>query len=172
MFTEEGGQPADLINSPIEPQVSWITAEDGLACARSDLEDRAARYLAELNQLLINADFPARSPIWWRDGHTKYEATGSQATVIRDAVREWFEQQLIETILSAWALRHTGRWSMAELPQLWSDAALTAAVLPRYHIDVNIKRTLGQRLASSPSLLNPRRQIARHAHYSGAYIAS
>ena len=76
----------------------------------------------------------------------KYEASGSQVTVIRDTVREWFEQQLVETILSAWALRHTGRWSMVELPELWSEAALTAAVLPRYHIDVNIKRTLRQRL--------------------------
>ena len=77
---------------------------------------------------------------------TRYEVSGSQATVIRDTVREWFEQQLIETILSAWALRHTGRWRMVELPELWSESALTAAVLPRYHIDVNIKRSLGQRL--------------------------
>jgi hypothetical protein len=144
LFTEESGQPADLINNPIEPQVSWITAEDG-SRALGDLEDRAARYLAESNQLLINADFRAFTDMVAR-WTSKYEATGSQATVIRDAVREWFEQQLIETILSAWALRHTGRWSMAELPQLWNDAALTAAVLPRYHIDVNIKRTLGQRL--------------------------
>jgi hypothetical protein len=76
----------------------------------------------------------------------KYEVSGAQTTVIIATVREWFEQQLVETILSAWALRHTGRWSMAELPELWSEPALTAAVLPRYHIDLNIKRSLGQRL--------------------------
>jgi hypothetical protein len=35
---------------------------------------------------------------------------------------------------------------MVELAELWSESALTAAVLPRYHIEMNIKRTLGQRL--------------------------
>ena len=144
LFTEEGGQPADLVDSPIEPLVSWITAEDGSRSA-GDLEDRAARYLPESNQLLVNADFRAFTDMVER-WVSKYEVSGSQATVIRDTVREWFEQQLIETILSAWALRHTGRWSMVELPELWSESALTAAVLPRYHIDVNIKRSLGQRL--------------------------
>ena len=137
LFTEESGQPADLVNnSPVEPQVSWISAEEG-SRSLGDLEDRAARYLIGSNRLLINADFRAFTDMvnWWT---SKYEVSGSQAKVIKDTVREWFEQQLIETILSAWALRHTGRWSMQELPQLWSDEALTAAVLPRYHIDVNV----------------------------------
>jgi hypothetical protein len=144
LFTEEGGQPADLVESPIEPERSWISVEDGSRAA-GDLEGRAARYIAESNRLLINGDFRAFTDMVDR-WVAKYEASGSQVTVIRDTVREWFEQQLVETILSAWALRHTGRWSMVELPELWSEAALTAAVLPRYHIDVNIKRTLGQRL--------------------------
>jgi hypothetical protein len=144
LFTEEGGEPADLVNGPIEPMVSWITAEDG-SRSSGDLEDRAARYLPESNQLLVNADFRAFTDMVDR-WVAKYQVSGSQATVIRDTVREWFEQQLIETILSAWALRHTGKWSMVELPELWSESALTAAVLPRYHIDVNIKRSLGQRL--------------------------
>jgi hypothetical protein len=144
LFTEDSGQPADLIDNPVEPQVSWITVEDGSRSA-GDLEDRAARYLPESNRLLINADFRAFTDMTER-WVLKYGVSGAQATVIKDTVREWFEQQLIETILSAWALRHGGRWSMVELPELWSDSALTAAVLPRYHIDVNIKRSLGQRL--------------------------
>jgi hypothetical protein len=144
LFTEEGGQPADLVDGPIEPVVSWISAEDG-SRSSGDLEDRAARYIPEANQLLINADFRAFTDMVDR-WVSKYEISGSQSTVIRDTVREWFEQQLVETILSAWALRHTGKWSMVELPELWSESALTAAVLPRYHIDINIKRSLGQRL--------------------------
>ncbi len=35
---------------------------------------------------------------------------------------------------------------MEEITQLWDEIALTAAILPRYHIDVVIKRTLGQKL--------------------------
>jgi hypothetical protein len=75
LFTEEGGQPADLINSPIEPHVSWITAEDGSRSA-GDLEDRAARYIPESNQLLINADFRAFTDMVER-WVNKYEVSGA-----------------------------------------------------------------------------------------------
>jgi hypothetical protein len=61
-------------------------------------------------------------------------------------VREWFEQQLIETVMSAHALAGGRRWSEQEVAELWTESALTAAVLPRYHINMNIKRMLGQRL--------------------------
>jgi hypothetical protein len=40
---------------------------------------------------------------------------------------------------------------MQELEELWSEAALTAAVLPRWHIDQSIKRNLGHRLGSLKS---------------------
>jgi len=72
---------------------------------------------------------------------------GVRATVKR-AVEEWFQQQLVETIVSAQALKRTGRWSLDELSRLWSEEALTAAVLPRWHIDQSIKRQLGHRLGS------------------------
>lgn len=65
--------------------------------------------------------------------------------------REWFEQQLIETVMSALALKQGGKWSMSELAQLWDETALTAAVLPRYHIDMSIKRVLGQRIGKVAS---------------------
>jgi len=35
-----------------------------------------------------------------------------------------------------------------ELSSLWSEEALTAVVLPRWHIDQSIKRSLGQKLGS------------------------
>src|SRR5262245_50218468 len=45
-------------------------------------------------------------------------------------------------------LKRTGRWSLSELSSLWNEEALTAAVLPRWHIDQSIKRQLGHRLGS------------------------
>jgi hypothetical protein len=51
--------------------------------------------------------------------------------------------------MSAMALRRTSAgWSIQELEKLWSEEALTAAVLPRWHIDVQIKRSLGLKLGS------------------------
>jgi hypothetical protein len=40
------------------PEVKWLTVTDG-SRAPGDLEDRAAKYLAEQNLLLINGDFRA-----------------------------------------------------------------------------------------------------------------
>jgi len=50
--------------------------------------------------------------------------------------------------MSAQALKTTGKWSLQELEQLWDEEALTAAVLPRWHIDQSIKRNLGHRIGS------------------------
>jgi hypothetical protein len=144
LFAEEVGDPADLVGSPAEPRVSWIVAEDNSRVA-GDLEDRAARYLADQNKLLINGDFRAFTDMTERWVERYGHVPGSNA-VIQDVVREWFEQQLIETVMSALALKQSGKWSMQELADLWNETALTAAILPRYHIDMNIKRVLGQRL--------------------------
>jgi hypothetical protein len=144
LFAEEAGDPADLAGSPAEPHVSWIVAEDNSRVA-GDLEDRAARYLADQNKLLINGDFRAFADMIDRWVERYGHVPGSQVA-IQDVVREWFEQQLIETVMSALALKQNGKWSMQELGDLWSETALTAAILPRYHIDMNIKRVLGQRL--------------------------
>ncbi len=76
---------------------------------------------------------------------SKYDASGSQAKLsFAIQCANGLNSRLIETILSAWALRYTGRWSMEELPELMERVcSITAAVLPRYHVDVNIKRSLG-----------------------------
>lgn len=144
LFADEGDVPADMINIPTEPDVAWISIEDS-SRSSGDLEDRAARYLPDQHKLLINADFRAFTDMVERWEH-KYSGVHGAKSVIVQVVREWFEQQLIETVMSALALKQGGKWSLPELTNLWGETALTAAVLPRYHIDVNIKRNLGQKL--------------------------
>lgn len=144
LFADEGEVPADQINIPTEPDVAWISVEDG-SRSSGDLEDRAARYLPDQHKLLINGDFRAFTDMVER-WENKYSGVSGARSVIIQVVREWFEQQLIETVMSALALKQGGKWSLSELTDLWGETALTAAVLPRYHIDVNIKRNLGQKL--------------------------
>ncbi len=144
LFAEQRGDPAEPVIGEAEPKVKWLVVEDGTRIP-PDLDDRAARYLADQNLLLINGDcriFTDMIDRW----EVKYtDITGCRAT-IQGVVREWFEQQLMETVMSALALRRTGQWSAQELGQLWTEDALTAAVLPRYHIDVSIRRALGTKL--------------------------
>jgi hypothetical protein len=77
-----------------------------------------------------------------------YSHVPGAATTVKEVVHEWFEQQLIEAVMSAQALKGTGRWSLQEMELLWDEPALTAAVLPRWHVDQSIKRTLGMRLGT------------------------
>lgn len=144
LFAEESGAEADLVGSTTDPEARWITTTDSSRSA-GDLEDRAARYLPDQNLLLINGDFRAFTDMIdrWVD---RYSNVPGCRAIVSDVTREWFEQQLIETVMSALALKQGGKWSMSELAQLWDETALTAAVLPRYHIDMSIKRVLGQRI--------------------------
>lgn len=144
LFTDEGGDPADLVDHSIEPDTRWIVSEDG-SRAPGDLDDRAARYLPDQNLLLINGDFRAFTDMVDRWSE-KYSHVPGCRHAVEEVAREWFEQQLVETVMSALALKQGGKWSMQELAALWNETALTAAVLPRYHIDMSIKRVLGQRL--------------------------
>lgn len=51
-------------------------------------------------------------------------------------------------ILGAQALKDSPQWDMNDIARLWSEEALTVAVLQRYHIDVNVRRALGTKLGS------------------------
>ena len=63
-------------------------------------------------------------------------------------MREWFEQQLIEALLGLQALRDARQWTVQDVDKAWSEEALTAAVMPRYHVDIAVKRSLGAKLGT------------------------
>src|SRR6266568_4321705 len=146
LFAESGALGAEPVDSFGEPQTQWVSIEDGTRIS-PDLEDRAAKFLLQQNLLLINADFRAFTDMVDRWARAYAHVPGALATV-KEVVHEWFEQTLIETVMSAQALKRTGKWSLQELGALWTEEALTAAVLPRWHIDQSIKRNLGHRLGS------------------------
>lgn len=146
LFAEAGSLKADPVDVLTDPKVDWVEADKGTRIP-PDMDDRAAKFILQQNTLLINGDFRVFTDMVDRWKQAYGHVPGAQST-IESVVREWFEQQLVETVLSAQGLRRTGKWSMDELEKLWSEEALTAAVLPRWHIDQSIKRALGQKLGS------------------------
>ena len=78
----------------------------------------------------------------------KYEHAPGAASVVQEVVREWFEQQLVEAVMGAKALRDSPEWTMDVLEKAWSQEALTAVVIPRYHVNHAISRGLGSRLGT------------------------
>ena len=151
LFAEGGGTPADPVSSMAEPEVTWVSVADGTRMSPF-LDDRAATFSPQQNLLQINGDFRV-----FVDMNDRWAAIYKEVPGVNEAVkvvvREWFTQQLIETVMSAVALKSTGKWSLDELQKLWTEEALTAAVLPRWHIDQSIKRALGQKLGKAPKVM-------------------
>lgn len=143
-FLKKGGENAEPVNPDIFPLVHWVSLEDHTR-EPGDIEDRAARYVPEQNALLINADFRVFCDMveyWWKP----FDRRAEVRPVIVDAVRGWFEQELVETVLGVKALEASKEWSRDNIRSALSEEALTAAVMPRYHVNNSVKRELGTKL--------------------------
>jgi hypothetical protein len=68
------------------------------------------------------------------------------AALVEALVREWFEQTLIEAVLSAHALAGSPHWSSEQIDELVSESALVTACLPRQLLDAALHKRLAQRL--------------------------
>lgn len=139
---EEGGVSGEKVRDRLaEINVQWVSEEE------AGVVDRAARYVQETNTLLINQDFRVFTEFIARWEKQYREIPGAKA-VITAVAREWFQQTLTEVIYSIDFLRGGKLWSDDEIARAVSEEALTAAVLPRYHIEMSVRRTLGQKLGS------------------------
>jgi hypothetical protein len=146
VFAAQSGDRGELVASDKFPNVQWITVEDG-SREPPDLDGRAARYLPEQNTLVINGDYLGFVSMIdrWQE---QYAYVPGSESIVKDAVREWFEQSLVETVLGMEAQRGLREWNAVDMEKALSEEALTAAVMPRYHIDLAVKRLLGQRVGS------------------------
>lgn len=146
LFIADDGDPSEAVDSDPVPDVVWVSAEDSTR-EPDFLEDRAAKYLPEKNLLQINGDFRVFSDMEDRWCEQYKEIPGARP-VIRDVVREWFEQALVESVLGVQALHGSQEWPVDAMARAISEEALTAAVMQRYHIDVAVKRALGAKLGT------------------------
>lgn len=146
LFLSAGGVPGEEIMVAREPEVQWVSVENGTRTP-PDLEDRAAKYLPQADIIQANADFRVFTDMIDR-WCSRYKQVSGAREVIKDVVQEWFEQQLIEAVMGAHALRDARQWTFEDVQRLWSEEALTAAVLPRYHVDIAVKRALGAKLGT------------------------
>ncbi len=138
---DEGGRPGEEVRDRFDIKAEWVPE------AEVGAPDRAAHYVQETNRLLINEDF--RVFTGFIDRWEKlYRNVPGGRQIITEVVREWFEQQLIEVIYSVDFLRGDKEWSEGDIAAMVSDEALTAAVLPRYHVEMAVRRTLGSKLGS------------------------
>lgn len=154
LFVADEGDPGEQILESQLPEVKWVSIKEG--SRTSDLlEDRAANYLPELNLIMANRDFRVYQDMIDR-WVGRYAHVPGARPAIQETVEEWFEQALIETIVGVQGLKGSPQWTFDLLAQAWSEEALTASVMQRYHVDLAVGRMLGARLGS----IRDREQIA------------
>lgn len=146
LFLTENGVPGTTAKPDLFPLVRWVSAAEGTRQV-GDMEDRAAKYLEKDNMLLINADFRVFSDMVKRWCEYFGSVPGAQS-VVQEVVREWFEQSLVEAVLSSNTLRNAQYWSIEDVNLMLSPEGLTAVVLPRWHIEQSIKRALGSKFGA------------------------
>jgi len=146
LFLSEDGVPGKTTKPDLFPHVVWVSVADG-SRQRGDMEDRAAKFLEKDNMLQINADFRVFTDTIKRWSDHFGTVPGAQL-VVQEVVREWFEQSLVEAVLSSNTLRNAQHWSIDDVQQMLSPEGLTAVVLPRWHIEQSIKRALGSKFGA------------------------
>ena len=146
LFLTENGVPGATTKPDLFPIVRWVSAADGTRPV-GEMEDRAAKYLEKDNMLQINADFRVFTDMIKRWSEYFGSVPGAQP-VVQEVVREWFEQSLVEAVLSSNTLRNARHWSIEDVHLMLSQEGLTAVVLPRWHIEQSIKRALGSKFGA------------------------
>jgi hypothetical protein len=146
----DGVSGTEVVERSNEPEVKWVSVQDGTRSAGDDFEDRAAVYLPESNMIQANRDFRVFQDMIRFVG-SKYADSSEISSQIRDTVEEWFEQQLIEAVMGVQALQGSPAWDTQTLEKAISPEALTTAVLPRYNAYRMVTRALGAKLGSAAS---------------------
>jgi hypothetical protein len=144
VFLKSDGVSGDRVRPDMFPKVDWVSVSNGTR-ELGDFEDRAARYIPELNHLLINADFRVFNDMidkWCRE----LPPTPGTKETVTSAVHGWFQQALMETVIGVQGLRSSREWPVESLEKALTEEALTAAVMPRYHVYNSVKRELGSKL--------------------------
>jgi len=149
VFEKKNGVPGKVTKADPFPQVRWVTVADGTR-ETGVIEDRAARYLQEQNLLLINGDFRVFEDVT-KVFTKEFQGAVAVDDIVRDAVRGWFEQALVETVMGVQALRSSKVWSAANIEAALSEEALTAAAMQRYHVHFAAKRELASKLGGRRS---------------------
>lgn len=146
LFTARHGSRGEQVKTDPWPDIDWVSINhEPPTRTPPHLEDCAARYDAHGNRLEINEDFRVFQDTM-RRWQQRYAAIPGSNAVIEDRVRDWYGQVLVETVLGAQALRGSKHWDDKRLAQLLSEEALTAAVQPRYFIEMRLKQELAQAL--------------------------
>jgi hypothetical protein len=141
-------RPIKPIEAHRYPEVVWLSITDPKSPrSPEDLEDRAARYVHSTNYLYINADF--RGLTEFVDQCIQEMAhSEEEANVVKATVEQYYQQGLVEAVVSAQYLLNSKVWTIANFEGSISEEALSGRAMERYHIWNAVKRDVSTRLGT------------------------
>ena len=147
-LVNDNGVEADDIAPDGFPDVQWVSEE-----GTGSLVDRAAEFIENQNLILANRDFDGFKDLvaFFTKMYGEQEET---TTLIVKEVKKAFELALMECVTGALCLKNRKDWTTQDYQKAISREALTTAVMPRYWMVGNIKRSLGNRIKSFQLDLN------------------
>jgi len=146
VFEKADGAAGKRVRPDPFPSVKWVSVKDGTR-EYGDIEDRAAKFLSGQNLLLINADFRVFADMIAHFAKELFDVPEA-LPLVQDAVRGWFEQALVESVIGVQSLANSKEWSATDIDVALSEEALTASVMQRYHVLFAVKRELGSKLGA------------------------
>jgi hypothetical protein len=146
---DDDGDPAEPLNPKVEfPEIRWVSIANGTRAADDPLEDRAASYAnSSQNVLLINEDFRVFTDLV-KHFVRLYEGYPGVEQTVPEVIKEWYAQQLVESVLGVLAVRGSAKWPPNLVDKALSEEALTSVVMPRYNLYQQVSRVLGTKLGS------------------------
>lgn len=142
----EDGVPAEEDTQVAYPKVFWVSTEDNNRVS-GEIEDRAASYTVSTNTLKINMDFRGYKDII-KHLLGDREDVKIALPVVTNAVKSWYEQAMVEPIISLQSIKGSEYWTEEDIKTALSEEALTMAAMQRYHIVVAAKRQIGAQLGA------------------------
>jgi hypothetical protein len=137
------GQSAELTSAPLPvPTIIWQSENE------CQLLDRAARYIANRNTLIVNRDFRAIKDMIERRTLDHANKAGSEMAA-RESVESWFSLSLAEAVLGINALYGSPEWSPKDVEAALSEESLTAIVMHRYHVVNAVKRDMSAKFGAT-----------------------
>jgi hypothetical protein len=136
------GDPANPVRRLPErlPTVVWVSSADGTR-ATGDLEERAGRYLAESDTLVLNEDCVGFQALL-ANVTEACAGVDSAGALVRSSMREWCAQQVIEAVVRIRSLRGSRYWTDDDLSKALSEEAISTAAAPCWHIRNELMRSV------------------------------
>jgi len=136
LVASESGVAVTPVSPDPFPQLKWSPETEST-------RDRAAEYIPPDNMIVANRDFQGLRDLVAYFAKS-YQGTPELIQLIEDAVREAFEQALIECVAGALSLKNRPHWNITNFETAVSPEALTTVVMQRYWMVSHIKRNLSK----------------------------